>query len=102
MKLEALHQEFKQRFTVAVMASATVVSAQVVAHHPNQNKQVMHVQLSVTPPGHQPYFASNNWEVEKTALAYLQPGSEVAVKIDTQDASIIYPNTGWATYLLNK
>lgn len=94
--------EFEQRERMAALASATVVNARVVVHYPSQNRQLVHVQLSVTPPGGKPYFASNNWEVDETAMAYLQAGAELAVKIDTQNPNIIYPNTGWASYSLNR
>ncbi len=92
--------EFEQRQAMAIPASATVVSAQVVVHYPSQNRRVMHLQLSVTPPGGKPYFANSNWVVDETALAYLQPGTELAVKIDTQNPNIVYPNTGWASFSL--
>jgi hypothetical protein len=97
----AAQAAYAQRQAVAAPASATVVEAHVVMHNPYQNRQVVHLQLSVTPPGGQAYFATSDWELDQAAMEYLKPGSQVAVRIDTQDPNIVYPNIGWARYYIS-
>jgi hypothetical protein len=94
--------EFEQRERMAAPASATVVNARVVVHYPSRNRQLVNVQLSVTPPGGRSYFTSANWDVEDTAMQGLQAGAQLAVRIDTQNPNIVYPNTGWASFSLNR
>ncbi len=59
----------------------------------------MTLTLEVTPPDGKPYRATTQWSVDVSALFYVAQGQEIAVKIDSDDSSIIYPNATWATYI---
>jgi len=55
--------------------------------------------LEITPGTGEPYRARTQWLVDVTAQSYVAQGQEVAVKIDMDDKSIIYPNASWARYV---
>jgi hypothetical protein len=57
------------------------------------------MELEVHLPGTPPYTATANWLVEQEALAYVETGKEIPLKVDPQDVKFIYPNGPWAKVL---
>jgi hypothetical protein len=51
-------------------------------------------------PNAKAYTANTTWEIDITAVATIQPGQVVAVKVDADEKSTIYPNVPWAMYWL--
>lgn len=54
------------------------------------------LELEVHLPGTPPFTATTTWLVEQEALAYVEMGKEISLKVDTQDLKYIYPNGPWA------
>lgn len=54
--------------------------------------------LDIHPASGPSYQASTLWQVDLTALAQLQPGQTIPVRIDADTPATIYPNVGWASY----
>ena len=68
---------------------------------PTGSSSQAHVSLTmeITQGEGRPYRAKTRWLVDVTALSYVAQGQEIAVKIDKDDKSIIYPNASWAKYI---
>jgi hypothetical protein len=46
------------------------------------------------------YTTITTWEIDLTAIAHIQPGQIISVKVDATEKTKIYPNVPWATYWL--
>ena len=57
------------------------------------------MQLEVHMPGTPPYQAKTTWLVEQDALASIEVGKEIALKVDPLGPQYIYPNGTWAKFL---
>jgi len=55
--------------------------------------------LEVHLPGTPPFNATTPWLVEQEALAYVEIGKDISLKVDPQDLNYIYPNGPWAKVL---
>lgn len=100
---QARQAEFVEREKRAVWASADVVTLRNRGSLSTMdNRQVVPVELRllVQPPEGESYQAVTTWLVDSDAVAQVQPGQSLSVKIDQQDAQLIYPNVSWATYLV--
>ena len=56
--------------------------------------------LEIQFPNEKPYTANATWEIDITAIAKIQPGQVIAVKVDSDEKKWVYPNVPWATYWL--
>lgn len=99
-RAQARQAELLRRAEQAVAAEAKIVSVRV-AMPAEEMVSVASVtlRLQVYPSQETPYLASAIWLVELPALSDLQAESNVAVKIDREDAHIIYPNIQGARYV---
>ncbi|MEZ0397289.1 MAG: hypothetical protein ABWK53_12780 [Anaerolineales bacterium] len=98
-RARARRAELLRRAEQAAPARARIVRAQPAAGQGMAATLSVTLQLEVTPPGGAPYPASAVWLVEKPLLGGLQPGNEISVRIDRQDAQIVYPDMGGARYV---
>jgi hypothetical protein len=57
------------------------------------------LQLEVHMPGTQAYRASTTWLVEQDALASVEEGKEISLKVDPLGPQYVYPNGSWAKFL---
>jgi hypothetical protein len=57
------------------------------------------MQLEVHMPGTQAYCATTTWMVDQDALAFVQQGKEVALKVDPLGPQYVYPNGSWAKFM---
>ena len=55
------------------------------------------ISIEIYMPNAKAYTANTTWEIDITAVATIQPGQVVAVKVDADEKSTIYPNVPWAT-----
>lgn len=55
--------------------------------------------LEIHLPGTPAYQARTTWLVEEQALASVEEGKEISVKVDPQDTQYVYPSGGWAKYV---
>lgn len=95
----ARRDDYEERAQRGVWANATVVN---LRNRPEQEhigpatRVRVDLRLQVDAPGGQKYSATTAWIVDSYALAQLQPGQPVSVKIDPDDPQKIYPNVSWA------
>ena len=57
------------------------------------------MQLEVHMPGSPAYQAKATWLVEQDALASVETGKEISLKVDPLGPQYVYPNGSWAKYL---
>ncbi len=98
-QLQEKAQEFEERMARAVWAGASIVhlkSQEILADATGTVKAEL--SLLIQPPDGEAYTASTIWRVDIAALASVQPGQSVSVKIDQHDPQVIYPNVSWARY----
>jgi hypothetical protein len=57
------------------------------------------MQLEVHMPGNPPYQAKTIWLVEQEALASIEEGKEISLKVDPLGPQYIYPNGAWAKFV---
>ena len=50
-------------------------------------------------PGTPAYQAKTTWLVEQDALASIEEGKEIALKVDPLGPQHVYPNGTWAKFL---
>lgn len=55
--------------------------------------------LEVHMPGTPAYQAKTTWLVEQDALASVEEGKEIALKVDPLGPQYVYPNGPWAKFL---
>jgi hypothetical protein len=58
------------------------------------------VSLDIQVSNEEAYTAVSTWEIDIMAIADIQPGQTVAVRVDTDEKTTIYPNVSWARYWL--
>jgi hypothetical protein len=96
-------KDYLARQASAVWASAILINARDGIAGGGEggvsNRARYELSLEVTPPGGTPYQARTTWLVEVAQMSLLQPGQQLSVKIDQQDAKIIYPNASWAKFV---
>jgi hypothetical protein len=81
----------------AVWSSATVASLRNrPAPGTGERRVRVDLRLQVKAPDGTLYAATPSWFVDVDALANLQPGASLSVKIDAEDPAVIYPNAPWA------
>ena len=56
--------------------------------------------LEIQMPNVEAFITNTTWEIDLTAIAAIQPGQVVAVKVDRAERNKIYPNVAWAWYWL--
>jgi hypothetical protein len=57
------------------------------------------MQLEVHMPGTQAYLAKTTWLVEQEALASVEEGKEISLKVDPLGPQYVYPNGPWARFM---
>jgi hypothetical protein len=90
--------KMEARIEGAIPAQAKVVAVGRSHTQKNQGTVVVHLRLEVYPPQGELYQVRTVWEVEPAAIAKVQEGQKVAVKIDLEDSSIVFPRVPWAQY----
>ncbi|WP_437522535.1 hypothetical protein WME79_31805 [Sorangium sp. So ce726] len=88
--------ELAARAARASLAPATVVSSRTLGTFEDGAMAFVEVRLEVQPPGGAAYLARTEWELNISSLSMVEPGKRVAVKIDSVDSSLIYPDVSWA------
>jgi hypothetical protein len=89
------------RFANALDAQARVLSiANSVVLRDVRGKLKVTLSLEIQMPNVEAYTTNTTWEIDLTTIAAIQPGKTVAVKVDTDEKTTIYPNVPWATYWL--
>lgn len=84
---------FHDRAARASWAGASILSTQrCKTNHDLGGKVMINLRLEVVTTEQNTYSAVTTWLVHSTALASLQPGQHIPVKIDQEDPRIIYPN----------
>ena len=96
---EALQKAERARLAAARPGRARIVNAESsgVVQGVSRNPLVR-LDLEVHPEVGAPYAASTAWFVDIVAVPRVQPGLELAVKIDAEDPGIVYPVDTWAKY----
>jgi hypothetical protein len=94
--------DLERRQRQAVWTGATVVS---IRRPPQAGETLLssgrlrvELRLQVNTPSGNPYQAATAWLIDAGALQQVQPGQELSVKVDAQDATMVYPNVSWAEY----
>ena len=92
---------YDKRFANAQDAQARVLSIDnTMVLRDVRGKLKVAISLEIHMPNAKAYTANTTWEIDITAIAHIQPGQIVSVKVATDEKSKIYPNVAWATYLL--
>jgi hypothetical protein len=87
------------RFANALDAQARILSiANSTVLRDIRGKLKVELSLEIQFPYEESYTANATWEIDITAIAHIQPRQTVAVRVDTDEKTIIYPNVPWATY----
>ena len=87
------------RFSNALYAQARVLSINnSMVLRDVRGKLKVSLSLEIHMLNDNPYTANATWEIDLTAIAHIQPGQTVAVRVDTDEKTTIYPNVPWATY----
>lgn len=88
-----LNQERQARIQAARPMKAKVVALAQVPDAPGGARTPLcRLNLELLPEGQPPLAAQATWWVKKLWLPKLQPGQEVAVRVDAQDPSKVYPD----------
>jgi hypothetical protein len=82
----------------AVWAWAKILSSSQGAINTFRMARV-EMQLEVHLPGSPAYQTKVTWLVEQDALASIEEGKEIALKVDPQGPQHVYPNGTWAKSL---
>lgn len=92
---------YDKRFANALDAQARVLSiANSMVLRDVRGKLKVELSLEIQFPNEEPYTANATWEIDITAIAAIQPGQTVAVKVDADEKTKIYPNVPWARFWL--
>ena len=87
------------RFENALNTQARVLSiADCMVLRDVRGKLKVSLSLEIHMLNDDSYTANATWEIDLTAIAYIQPGQTVAVRVDTDEKTTINPNVPWATY----
>lgn len=57
------------------------------------------LQLEIHMPGTPAYQAGTTWLVEQEALAFVEEGKEISLKVDPLGPQYVYPNGTWAKFV---
>jgi hypothetical protein len=88
-----LNLERQARVQAARPMKARVVALSKVQDPPGgSHTPLLRLNLELLPEGGAPYPAQTTWWVKKLWLPNVQPGQEVAVRVDTEDRARIYPD----------
>ncbi len=82
----------------AVWAWAKIISSSQGAVNTYRMARV-EMKLEVHLPGSPAYQANTTWLVEQEALASVEAGKEIALKVDPLGPQHIFPNGSWAKFL---
>jgi len=94
-------KKYDKRFANALDAQARVLSIDnTMVLRDVRGKLMVAISLEIYVPNAKAYTANTTWEIDITAVATIQPGQVVAVKVDADEKSTIYPNVPWAMYWL--
>jgi hypothetical protein len=87
------------------LANATPATAQVLtidqdgySEAEGVRRLLMKLDLRVNHPYKGEYQAATRWFVKEFAIPQIQPGSEIAVKVNADDPSRVYPEDEWAEF----
>jgi hypothetical protein len=95
-------KKLDKRFSLALDAQARVLSINnSMVLRDVRGKLKLSLSLEIHMLNDHSYTTFATWEIDLTAIAHIQPGQTVAVKVDNDEKHIIYPNVPWATYWLN-
>lgn len=86
--------ELNERAARATPAQATVISHHTLGTYQDGSLAFVKIQLQIGEGGGR--FATTEWELNISSLTFLQPGQSVAIKIDSINPELIYPNVSWA------
>lgn len=90
---------YKKRESQAVWAGATVVTVdKPKIDHYGMRQLKVGLRLEVESPSGEKYQTKTAWLVDEDAMARIQPGASLSVKIDAEDHEIIYPNMSGVEY----
>jgi hypothetical protein len=95
MRMQA---EQKARLARSQPAKARVLQVGKSVNQENQNIVVVKLRLEVTPTDAAAYPVTTVWEVQPGALGQIQQDRWIDVKVDADDAQMIYPNVDWAEF----
>jgi hypothetical protein len=90
-------REIERRSKDGIPATAVIVNSESFADK-QSSRLTVQLTLDVQPPAGSVYRSTTGWSVDYLSAAQLQPGQSIAVRIDADDASIIYPDVSWAKY----
>jgi len=80
----------------ARLASSTPATATITQVHrrgmSQGSRHVVRILMRVKPAAGEPYDATVSWWLDVLVMPRVQPGLDVAVKIDATDPSRVYPN----------
>lgn len=85
----------------AVPAAASVLRVRQpkgLMRRPRAGSVRLLLTLEVRPAAGAPYEAEAMWQVDMVALPELRPGLHVAVRVDADEPTTVYPAEPWATY----
>jgi hypothetical protein len=89
------------RFSNALDAQARVLSINnSMVLRDVRGKLKVTLTLEIQMPNVEVYITNTTWEIDLTAIAHIQHGQTVAVRVETDEKTTIYPNVPWATYWL--
>jgi hypothetical protein len=94
-------KKYDKRFVNALEAQArllNVVNSMVLKDVRGKLKVELSLEIQVL--NAELYTTVSTWEIDITAIAYIQSGQTIAVKVDKDKKTTIYPNVSWATYWL--
>jgi hypothetical protein len=93
------NEYYRKRQESAIWGTGLIVHSDGGSLPFTSSKIPVALTLEITTIDGKPYRAKTEWLVDLTALSYVAQGQELAVKIDKDDKSKIYPNASWAKYI---
>lgn len=90
-------REIEKRAKNGIPATGIIVNSESFADK-QSSRLTVQLTLDVQPPAGSVYRVTTGWSVDYISASQLQPGQSIAVRIDADDASIIYPDVAWAKY----
>ncbi len=94
-------KKYEIRFSNALDAQARVLSiANSMVLRDVRGKLKVALSLEIQFSNEEPYTANATWEIDITAIAAIQPGQVIDVKVDSDEKNKVYPNVPWAMYWL--
>jgi hypothetical protein len=94
-------KKYDKRFENALDAQARVLSIDnTMVLSDVRGKLKVALSLEIHMPNAEAYTTNTTWEIDITAIAAIQPGQVIVVKVDSDEKNKVYPNVPWATYWL--